>query len=124
MNKLKGQRRVLLLLSGDLGVGKTKTVEVLLGELGVTQVSSPTYAIHHNYEVKGMNIDHFDLYRIESESDLESTGFWDVFMQPEAWVIVEWADRLQQTKFSPQWVRVEINIELTEQGRIFKTQFC
>lgn len=113
---LLGEKSVLF-LRGRLGAGKTKIVELLLKNFGFTEVSSPTFALHHRYEVKGgFTIDHFDLYRIESEGDLESIGFWDVFARNKGWVIVEWPERLSRDLLSPDWPVIEIEIQVDPDG--------
>ncbi len=90
------QRPCLILLQGEMGVGKTQLVRWMLTAQGVLDVASPTYAIHHQYQGKHGVVDHFDLYRVESVTDLESTGFWDVLDDPLGLVIVEWPDRLSR----------------------------
>jgi tRNA threonylcarbamoyladenosine biosynthesis protein TsaE len=53
--------RAILLVQGALGAGKTKTVELLLKQIGVRSVSSPTFALHHEYKSAFFTVDHFDL---------------------------------------------------------------
>lgn len=96
--------RSVFLFIGEVGSGKTTTVAALAEDLGMSLVASPSFAIHHRYEnSQGKTLDHVDLYRIKDEEDLESTGFWDLFAQPEAWVIVEWADHLDPEVWPLQW---------------------
>ena len=117
--------RSLVLISGPLGVGKTKTVEVFLRKLGYEGASSPTFALHQAYKIRTRNVesqvDHFDLYRIESDDDLASAGFWDVLEKKSGLVFVEWAERLtgaapdgsrKQTSrsfFAPGWEVLFLN---------------
>lgn len=127
LKRIHRENQLLILLRGDLGAGKTKMIETLLSHLGIKNVSSPTFAIHHHYNITNINIDHFDLYRIESDSDLESTGFWDVFSQTQSWVIIEWADRLNISDLPKSWSQVEIEILFPQpnnsQERVINTQF-
>ncbi len=59
-----------LLLSGELGAGKTTFVQALLGALGVTEpVTSPTYAIAYTYQTPQLDILHIDAYRL---TDMEA----------------------------------------------------
>lgn len=105
--------RTLVLLSGPVGAGKTTSVQVLAKLLGIDQVASPSFAIHHRYESKqGQSIDHVDLYRLDDEDDLESTGFWDLFGQARSLVIVEWADRLDPESLPMNWYQVRVHIDL------------
>ena len=83
--------------------------------LGMTDVASPSFAIHHRYENTRKDvIDHLDLYRLQDEDDLESTGFWDLFMQTKAIVAIEWADRLNQDVLPLNWYEIRIHIEPLE----------
>jgi tRNA threonylcarbamoyladenosine biosynthesis protein TsaE len=103
--------QTILLLSGEVGAGKTQLVQCLVGAMGGDGSASPTYAVHNSYETKNSLVDHVDLYRLKDDEDLESTGFWDLFEQPQALVIVEWADRLQGEVWPPQWKQIHITID-------------
>jgi len=108
--------REILLLKGPMGVGKTQLVRYLVEELGGSEVCSPSFAIHNRYKVPSGNIDHIDLYRLEDEDDLESTGFWDFFIQPEGLILIEWADRLDESFLPPDWRVRSITIDFGPQG--------
>lgn len=84
----------LLALSGGLGAGKSVVARAIARELGVTgPVQSPTYTLCRNYELAaGMMLEHWDLYRLASEDDLESTGFFTPESR-DAIRLVEWAER-------------------------------
>lgn len=103
----------VVLLSGPVGAGKTTSVQLLLNLLGIAEsVASPSFAIHHRYRGAGRDVDHVDLYRLENEEDLESTGFWDLFSQSRNVVIVEWADRLREDVWPLAWRKISIHLEL------------
>lgn len=106
--------RVILLLEGPVGAGKTETVKALTKSFGITEVASPSFAIHHHYETPEISIDHLDLYRLESEEDLESTGFWDLFGQESGLIIIEWSDRLTKDFLPLNWKKVLLKLELGE----------
>ena len=112
------QSRQLFLLSGPLGVGKTQFVKSLGAVFGADPVSSPTFAIHQRYTAKQagqtIEIDHLDLYRIETEGDLESIGFWELFAQERGWIVVEWAERLREEQLPFNWSRLNIRLEFAE----------
>ena len=80
-------------MSGDLGAGKTAFTRGLASGLGFDYgVSSPTFAIVNEYNAK-FNIYHFDMYRITSEDDLYSTGFYDYL--DNGVVIIEWSENIE-----------------------------
>jgi tRNA threonylcarbamoyladenosine biosynthesis protein TsaE len=85
---------VLVLLSGDLGSGKTTLTKGIVAGLHAAQedeVTSPTFTLVHEYG-SGKKVFHGDLYRIESFHDFETLGLEDVFAQP-AIVILEWSEK-------------------------------
>jgi tRNA threonylcarbamoyladenosine biosynthesis protein TsaE len=86
---------VLVLLSGDLGAGKTTLTKGIVSGLGVAEeeeVTSPTFTLVHKYG-RDARVYHVDLYRIEGARDLDTLGLEDLFAEP-AVVIVEWAEKL------------------------------
>lgn len=96
--------RSLILLVGDVGCGKTSTVSEIASLLKMSEAASPSFAIHHQYKGKdGSVLDHVDLYRLQSEDDLESTGFWDLFQNSKGRVLVEWADRVADSAWPMGW---------------------
>lgn len=107
--------KTLILLHGPMGAGKTEFVKNFVGAFGVTEAASPTFALHHAYRGRRL-IDHWDLYRLQDQEDLESSGFWDQFERPEFLVIVEWAERLPKD-WIPRYIQIlEIKIEVLPQG--------
>jgi tRNA threonylcarbamoyladenosine biosynthesis protein TsaE len=82
----------LLLLSGELGAGKTTFVRGLARGLGATAaVQSPTFQLVRIYPGR-IQLAHVDLYRLESGADLGDLGLDDLLEQ--GIVAVEWGDRL------------------------------
>ncbi|MFY9805630.1 MAG: tRNA (adenosine(37)-N6)-threonylcarbamoyltransferase complex ATPase subunit type 1 TsaE [Candidatus Acidiferrales bacterium] len=99
----------LILLSGDLGAGKTTLTKGIAAGLGAAReddVTSPTFTLVHKYE-GSTRVYHVDLYRIEDQHDLETLGLEDLFSE-RAVVIVEWPDRL---KLRTDWPIVRIQLE-------------
>ena len=95
-----------ILLYGDLGAGKTLFAKGLadgFGVLDIDDVSSPTFTLINQYSGR-MKIYHIDLYRIETGA-LDGLGLEEIFDDPNAAVIVEWADRLGSFE-TPGAVRV------------------
>jgi tRNA threonylcarbamoyladenosine biosynthesis protein TsaE len=100
---------VLILLSGDLGAGKTTLTKGIAAGLGAAReddVTSPTFTLVHKYE-GSTRVYHVDLYRIEDLHDFETLGLEDIFSE-QAVVIVEWPDRL---KLRTDWPIVRIQLE-------------
>ncbi|MBT4760967.1 MAG: tRNA (adenosine(37)-N6)-threonylcarbamoyltransferase complex ATPase subunit type 1 TsaE [Bdellovibrionaceae bacterium] len=108
--------RDLVLLSGSMGAGKTQFVKFLLQALGGEAPSSPSYAIHQSYEIKNSTVDHIDLYRLEDDDDLESTGFWDLFEKTEGLIVVEWADRISSEVYPLYWKQHHIQLVRDDRG--------
>lgn len=104
--------RCILLMSGDVGAGKTTSVQFIADILGMKNVQSPSFAIHLRYENKaGKSLDHVDLYRLKDDDDLESSGFWDLFSQKKTLVVIEWAQRLDVDYLPLNWQRLEVKFE-------------
>jgi tRNA threonylcarbamoyladenosine biosynthesis protein TsaE len=90
----KLQPPVLILLSGELGSGKTTLTKGIVAGLHVAEedeVTSPTFTLVHEYG-SGKRVFHGDLYRIESYHDFETLGLEDVFAHP-AIIILEWSEK-------------------------------
>ena len=105
-------QKTVLLLSGDLGSGKTTLVKALARQLKMKDVSSPSFAIHQRYtNAEGANMDHVDLYRLKSVDDLESTGFWDLFNCESGLVVIEWANLLNPEILPLDWKTIEVYLE-------------
>lgn len=110
------QSRQIILLKGNMGAGKTQSVLWLAQRLGAHDAASPSFALHNIYAIGGDQpvIDHFDLYRLENEDDLESTGFWDVFDKDEGLIIIEWPERLSISDLPMYWSLLEVEIQVPD----------
>lgn len=84
----------VLSLEGDLGAGKTTMIRGICEGLGVTsEVTSPTYALRHDYwDAKGRRILHLDCFRLVDGDELEELALEDA-RSDGAIVLVEWGDR-------------------------------
>jgi tRNA threonylcarbamoyladenosine biosynthesis protein TsaE len=100
---------VLVLLSGELGTGKTTLTKGIVAGLHAAEedeVTSPTFTLVHEYG-SGRKVFHGDLYRVESIHDFETLGLEDVFAKP-AIVILEWSEKFPLKTVWPQLrVRLE-----------------
>ena len=93
-------------LFGEMGVGKTAFTRGFCRALGIAGVHSPTYTVVNTYEDGDYPGFHFDMYRIESEDDLDSIGFYDYLDRPGI-CLVEWSENIPYA-LPDRWVRVEI----------------
>lgn len=106
--KLKGDE--IIALYGDLGVGKTAFTRGLVSCFGTKNaVTSPTFTLVNEYAAPKFKIYHFDMYRIKSLEDLESTGFFD-YMYKGVFVI-EWSENIEN--YLPKET-IKIDIEKNE----------
>lgn len=80
-------------LDGELGAGKTTLVQAICRGYGVAQpVTSPTFALVHEYEAPTSRVFHLDLYRLRDPRELLQLG-WEEIVASPALVLVEWAER-------------------------------
>jgi tRNA threonylcarbamoyladenosine biosynthesis protein TsaE len=100
---------LLVLLTGELGSGKTTLTKGIVAGLGVADedgVTSPTFTLVHVYGEEA-KVYHGDLYRIESFHDFETLGLEDVFAAP-AVVILEWSEKFP---LESPWPSVRLRLE-------------
>ena len=91
-----------ILLSGDLGVGKTTFVKYIINSLQkinrlrISEVPSPTFNITNEYQIKKTLIKHYDLYRIKNENELYNLGIQENLKNQIT--LVEWPELLKKLK--------------------------
>lgn len=100
------QPNSLVLISGGLAAGKTTMIRHLCAGYGIQMVQSPTYAIHQRYQNGQICIDHLDLYRLQSEDELASTGFWDLLQLKDNLVLIEWYEKISDF----EWIKQEVKV--------------
>ncbi|TXE20416.1 tRNA (adenosine(37)-N6)-threonylcarbamoyltransferase complex ATPase subunit type 1 TsaE [Psychroserpens burtonensis] len=84
-----------ILFYGDMGAGKTTLIKSLVKLLGSDDdVSSPTFSIVNEYNIKDKSIYHFDLYRINDEEEALNFGFED-YLYTANWLFIEWPQNAQ-----------------------------
>jgi tRNA threonylcarbamoyladenosine biosynthesis protein TsaE len=80
-------------ISGDLGAGKTTLVQAICAGYGVTdEVTSPTFALVHEYTAPRSGVKHLDLYRLERKEELVNIGWFDI-VSSHALILIEWPER-------------------------------
>ena len=115
-NTLQGGE--VILLSGDLGAGKTTFTKGLAKALGIDdEVTSPTFTILNVYEDGRLKLNHLDMYRVESADELAELGIEDCF-DDDSVTVIEW------NKFEHfDGEVIEINITPTgENERVFDVE--
>ena len=86
----------VVLLTGDLGAGKTQFVQGVARGLGLDdQVTSPTFNILQSYENDVTELHHFDLYRLEDDEELDDIGYFEV-LEDGGVSFVEWAEKFPE----------------------------
>lgn len=97
----------VMALSGDLGAGKTTLAQAICAGYGVLDpVTSPTFAIVHQYRGGPAMVFHLDLYRVGSARELANLG-WDDLLDANAVVIVEWPEHAEDG-FPPDTQRIAL----------------
>jgi tRNA threonylcarbamoyladenosine biosynthesis protein TsaE len=110
---------MVIYLHGDLGAGKTTLVRGVLHALGYHgRVKSPTYTLVEPYGVAGLDLRHFDLYRLHDEDEWEAAGFRDEFDGRNIFFI-EWPERA--SGLIPE-ADVHIDFEILAPGRHVEIQ--
>jgi tRNA threonylcarbamoyladenosine biosynthesis protein TsaE len=101
---------LLILLRGDLGAGKTTLVKGIaegFAAASADDVTSPTFTLVHEYRGPRTALYHIDLYRVDTDRELETLGLDDL-AGPESILLIEWGEKF------PRFVRerdVEIALE-------------
>jgi len=84
---------LLVTLSGELGSGMTTLAQAICRGYGVRgEVTSPTFALVHQYTGARTPVYHLDLYRLRGPDEMTNLG-WDDILRDAALVLVEWPER-------------------------------
>ena len=89
---LKNKKRAFIAMRGEMGVGKTAFTRGFARALGISGVKSPTYTVVNEHRGT-VRLFHYDMYRIEDEDDLYSTGF-DDYLASDGYIVAEWSERI------------------------------
>ena len=100
----------IVAIIGQMGSGKTTLVQAIVSQLGSDEaVSSATFGLVHEYNIRNGKIVHMDLYRLEQESELEQLGF-DDYLSTGNLCLIEWPELAAKHiqggchHFSIEWV--------------------
>lgn len=105
----------ILLFTGEIGTGKTTFIQALAKCLGVKEsVTSPTFVIHMIRDSGRIPLSHVDLYRLNSDEEVENIGFEEYY--DESVTVVEWADRY--SGFEPPYIELHFEYGAQENERI------
>ena len=107
----------LVLLRGELGAGKTTLVKGIAEAFQAApqeDVTSPTFTLVHEYRGPQVNLYHIDLYRVDTQRELETLGLDDLVAEDSV-LLIEWGDKFPQLRSARN---VEIVLERAgESGR-------
>ena len=88
------KNKAVIVLTGELGSGKTKFTEGFLSYFGLeNEISSPTFTIVNEYHKNNVNIFHFDVYRLEDSSEFYEIGGDEYF--ENGICLIEWGELIE-----------------------------
>lgn len=88
---LKNVNRDVILITGEVGTGKTTLIKEYCKLIGVEEiVNSPTYTLINEYQNKSSKIVHMDLYRVEDVKEINELGLFEYL--DKYIVIIEWPE--------------------------------
>lgn len=105
----------LVLLRGNLGAGKTTLVKGIAAGFEAAsedEVTSPTFTLIHEYKGPTATLYHIDLYRVDTQRELETLGLDDL-MTDNSILLIEWGEKF------PRFIRernIEISLERVEEN--------
>ena len=94
---LRNERMVIL--RGDLGAGKTTLVKGIAEGFRAASrddITSPTFTLIHEFRGPEVTLYHVDLYRIETERELQTLGLDELFAEPRNLVLLEWGEKFSR----------------------------
>ena len=102
----------LILLSGQLGAGKTVLVRGIAAGMGIDPalVRSPTFVLHHIYRAEPKVLHHIDLYRLGSSADIRLLDI-DEMLESGGVVVVEWGEHASREQDAPARISIDIDAD-------------
>lgn len=105
----------VIVLTGDLGSGKTKFTEGFLTFFGLqNEISSPTFTIINEYNINNTNIYHFDVYRLESSDEFYAIGGEQYFENGIS--IIEWGEIIEDA-LPPNYIHITFSRDLENENK-------
>ena len=111
----------MILLSGELGAGKTLLTKGILYALDfdVTEVTSPSFTLVNLYKTEKFDVFHIDLWRINEKADAAlAVGLDEIIEDEKAVTIIEWAERLRNFSFPESVLQITIEGDGDDARRI------
>lgn len=117
----KLKKGMIIVLTGDLGSGKTKLTEGILTEFGLQdEISSPTFTIVNEYNAEKIDIFHFDVYRLADIDEFLAIGGEEYFEKGVS--IIEWGEMIEAVLPS-DYIKIIFSKDLeNENKRIIKIE--
>lgn len=109
----------LLILSGELGTGKTSLVKGIAAGLGIDPdtVRSPSFTLMHPYDEGRMPLTHFDVYRLRDPDEFIAIGGAEAAGDSDGLVVIEWGEQVKSI-LPPEWLHVRLDYDTKADGRL------
>ena len=105
----------ILVLTGELGSGKTKLTEGILTYFGLqNEISSPTFTIVNEYQAEKFPIYHLDVYRLENSDEFLAIGGEEYFEKGVS--IIEWGEIIEDV-LPPNYIHIVLSRDLEEENK-------
>ena len=105
---------MVVVLTGDLGSGKTKLTEGILTCFGLeNEISSPTFTIVNEYYTENLNLYHFDVYRLSDIDEFYAIGGEEYFEKGAS--IIEWGELIEEA-LPHDYVKINFSRDLENEN--------
>ncbi|MDR2714098.1 MAG: tRNA (adenosine(37)-N6)-threonylcarbamoyltransferase complex ATPase subunit type 1 TsaE [Coriobacteriales bacterium] len=106
----------IIILTGDLGAGKTQLAKGIAQGLGITEsITSPTFNLMLVYKAADKTLQHFDLYRLEAAEQLDDIDYFGC-LESDAISLVEWGDKFSQA-LPEDYLEISLELGLSGNAR-------
>lgn len=108
------KKGMVIVLTGDLGSGKTKLTQGILTYFGLeNEISSPTFTIVNEYNTENLNIYHFDVYRLEEVDEFYAIGGEEYFEKGAC--IIEWGEIIEEA-LPKEYIKINFTRDLSNEN--------